>query len=39
MNGMKEWKQRYRDLGNLFWVVIVILTLCWCLSAKWSAGR
>ncbi len=27
MNRMKEWKQRYRDMGNLFWVVIVILTL------------
>lgn len=27
MNGIKTWKQRYRDMGNLFWVVVVILLL------------
>ena len=27
MNTMKDWKQRYRDMGTLFWVVLVILLL------------
>ena len=27
MNTMKNWKQRYRDMGTLFWVVVVILLL------------
>ena len=27
MSTMKNWKQRYRDMGTLFWVVVVILLL------------
>lgn len=27
MNTMKNWKRRYRDMGTLFWVVVVILLL------------
>ena len=27
MNTMKDWKLRYRDMGSLFWVVLVILLL------------
>lgn len=27
MNTMKDWKLRYRDIGSLFWVVLVILLL------------
>ena len=38
MNTMKNWKRRYRDMGTLFWVVVVILLLGVTTEAYWIYG-